>query len=70
MLENLKTTKFRNGESIPNVTDNAAWAGLTSAAWCDYDNSASNGNILAIFTTGMLLLTVEILRPPAGMFQH
>ena len=45
MLENLKTTKFRNGESIPNVTDNAAWAGLTSAAWCDYDNSASNGNI-------------------------
>ena len=45
MLENLKTTKFRNGESIPNVTDNAAWAGLTSVAWCDYDNSASNGNI-------------------------
>jgi len=24
MLENLKTTKFRNGESIPNVTDNTA----------------------------------------------
>ena len=45
MLENLKTTKFRNGESIPNVTDNAAWIGLTSAAWCDYDNSATNGNI-------------------------
>jgi|GEM_PF-6045124 len=45
MLENLKTTKFRNGESIPNVTDNTAWAGLTTAAWCDYDNSATNGNI-------------------------
>lgn len=45
MLENLKTTKFRNGESIPNVTDNTAWAGLTSAAWCDYDNSTTNGNI-------------------------
>lgn len=43
MLENLKTTKFRNGESIPNVTDNAAWAGLTSAAWCDYDNNATYG---------------------------
>ena len=45
MLENLKTTKFRNGESIPNVTDNAAWAGLTTAAWCDYDNSPANGSI-------------------------
>lgn len=44
MLENLKTTKFRNGESIPNVTDNAAWAGLTTAAWCDYENSPANGN--------------------------
>ena len=45
MLETLKTTKFRNGESIPNVTDNTAWAGLTTAAWCDYDNSPTNGSI-------------------------
>jgi len=45
MLENLKTTKFRNGESITNVTDNAAWVGLTTAAWCDYENSSVNGNI-------------------------
>ena len=43
MLENLKTTKFRNGESIPNVTDNAAWAGLTTAAWCDYENNTTYG---------------------------
>ena len=42
MLENLKTTKFRNGESIPNVTDNSAWAGLTTAAWSDYNNATSN----------------------------
>ena len=43
MLENLKTTKFRNGESIPNVTDNTAWAGLTTAAWCDYENNTTYG---------------------------
>lgn len=43
MVENLKTTKYRNGENIPNVTDNTAWARLSTGAWCDYDNSAANG---------------------------
>jgi len=43
MVENLKTTKYRTGEAIPNVTDNTAWGGLTTGAWCDYDNLAANG---------------------------
>ena len=43
MAENLKTTKYRNGEAIPNVTENAAWAALSTSAWCDYDNNAANG---------------------------
>jgi nucleoside-diphosphate-sugar epimerase len=30
MKENLKTTKYGDGTSISNVTDNAAWADLTS----------------------------------------
>jgi uncharacterized protein (TIGR02145 family) len=38
MAENLKTTKYGDGLSIANVTDNAAWAGLTSAAYCWYNN--------------------------------
>ena len=45
MAENLKTTKFRNGETIPNVTENSAWTGLITAAWCDYGNNPVNGNI-------------------------
>jgi uncharacterized protein (TIGR02145 family) len=45
---NLMTTKFNNGDSIPNVRDNTVWAGLTTAA-CSYlnndsiDNAQSNG---------------------------
>jgi uncharacterized protein (TIGR02145 family) len=43
MVENLKTTKYRNGEAIPNVTDTVAWINLkTKGAWCNYDNNPSN----------------------------
>jgi uncharacterized protein (TIGR02145 family) len=42
MAENLKVTHYRNGEAIPNVTDNDTWAGLTTGAYCEYDNDANN----------------------------
>jgi len=43
MAENLKTTKYRNGTSIPNVTTgNDAWLTLTSGAYCNYNNDANN----------------------------
>ena len=44
MAENLKTTHYRNAESIDNVTDNIAWDGLTTGAWCDFENDAANGS--------------------------
>jgi len=42
MVENLKTTKYRNGDPIPNVTDNAAWIALVSGAYCWHNNDAAN----------------------------
>lgn len=33
MAENLRTNKFCNGDSIPNVNDYSDWEGLTSGAW-------------------------------------
>ncbi|MGC1391231.1 MAG: FISUMP domain-containing protein, partial [Bacteroidales bacterium] len=42
MKENLKTTKYGDGTSIPNVTDNTTWAGLTSGAYCWYNNNATD----------------------------
>ena len=38
MAENLKVTHFRNGDAIPNVTDNNIWINLTSGALCNYSN--------------------------------
>ena len=42
MTENLKVTKYRNGDPISNVTDNTAWSKLTTGAYCDYNNDANN----------------------------
>ena len=41
MADNLKTTKYRNGDPIPNVTDNSAWAALSTPAYCWYENNNS-----------------------------
>ncbi|MDB4787492.1 fibrobacter succinogenes major paralogous domain-containing protein [Flavobacteriales bacterium] len=40
--ENLRTTVYADGTSIPEVTDDAAWTGLSTGARCDYDNDATN----------------------------
>jgi uncharacterized protein (TIGR02145 family) len=42
MVENLKTTKYRNGDGIQNVTDSIAWWNLTSGAYCIYRNDVNN----------------------------
>ena len=39
MASNLRGTKYRNGDTIPTVTDNAAWAALTTGACCSYNNN-------------------------------
>lgn len=39
MQENLKTTRYSDGESIPNVTDNTEWSNLSSPSYCWYDNN-------------------------------
>jgi len=40
MAENLKTTIYRNGNAIANVTGNNQWADLTTGAWCYYNNNS------------------------------
>ena len=39
MASNLRGTKYRNGDTIPTVTDNATWAALTTGACCSYNNN-------------------------------
>ncbi len=43
MGENLKTTKYRTGESISNISNSTSWNSASFGAWCDYDNLTDNG---------------------------
>ncbi len=38
--ENLKVSRYNNGDTIPNVTDSAQWANLTTGAYCNYSNNS------------------------------
>jgi len=38
MAENLTTIRYNDGTAIPLVTDNSAWATLTTPAYCWYNN--------------------------------
>lgn len=42
---NLNVSKYRNGDPIPQVTDPAQWATLTTGAWCYFNNDPANGAI-------------------------
>lgn len=41
LTENLKTTKYCNGDNIPNITL-SQWNNLTSGAWTYYENNSEN----------------------------
>jgi uncharacterized protein (TIGR02145 family) len=45
MPANLNVTTYRNGDNIPQVTDPAQWAALTTGAWCYYNNNPANGPV-------------------------
>ena len=46
MTENLKTTKYIDGNVIPSVTDGIEWSNKTTPAFCWYNNdSATNSKI-------------------------
>ena len=39
MAENLKVTQYRNGDPIPNLTDENDWENTEQGAYCNYDNN-------------------------------
>ena len=43
MTVNLDVVTYSNGDIIPQVTNATEWAGLSTGAWCYYNNDSSNG---------------------------
>jgi uncharacterized protein (TIGR02145 family) len=44
-VKNLDVIRYRNGDTILQITDASKWAGSTKGAWCYYDNDSANGAI-------------------------
>ncbi len=42
MVENLKATKYNDGNEIPNLSVNSAWQRSKTGAYCWYDNNENN----------------------------
>ena len=42
MAENLKVSKYSDGTTIPNITDDTQWRNNTTGAWAYYNNNAAN----------------------------
>jgi uncharacterized protein (TIGR02145 family) len=42
MAENLKVSKYNDGTTIPNITDNTQWQNNTTGAWSYYKNDVVN----------------------------
>jgi uncharacterized protein (TIGR02145 family) len=40
---NFDATTYRDGTPIPQVTNTTEWVGLTTGAWCYYNNNPANG---------------------------
>jgi uncharacterized protein (TIGR02145 family) len=45
MVDNLKVTRYSNGDEIPNLTEAGDWANTDSGAYSAYDNNPYYGNL-------------------------
>lgn len=44
MAENLKVTRFQNGEPIANIEDNDTWKNFSTSAYCNFQNKDNIDN--------------------------
>jgi uncharacterized protein (TIGR02145 family) len=63
MVENLKTTHYRNGESILNTTDNYSWIYYTYGEYCWYNNDITNKAIYGALYNGYAVTDSRNIAP-------
>jgi uncharacterized protein (TIGR02145 family) len=60
---NLNVTHYRNGDPIPEVTNPTQWVGLTTGAWCYYNNDPATGSIYGKLYNGYAVSDPRGLAP-------
>ena len=68
MVQNLKTTTYNDGTSIPLVTDSIAWFNLYTPGCCWYNNDVANKATYGALYNWYTVNTGK-LAPPAGMWR-
>lgn len=63
MVENLKTTRFRDGTALHKVTDKSEWSNLRTSGYCDYGNNQENANIYGRLYNGYAVIDSRYLAP-------
>lgn len=63
MAENLRTTKYANGDTIAHFKSNADWQNTMQGAYCDYDNKPSNSLIFGKLYNGYVALDDRKIAP-------
>ncbi|MFH1296583.1 MAG: fibrobacter succinogenes major paralogous domain-containing protein [Bacteroidota bacterium] len=63
MAENLQVTRYRNGDIIPRVTDDAEWSNLNSSAYSDYQNDTAFSRIYGRLYNGFAIRDSHHLCP-------
>jgi uncharacterized protein (TIGR02145 family) len=63
LTENLKTTKYINGDPIPLVTDNSAWTDINRGAYCWYENNINYKEVYGALYNGYAAQTNDFICP-------
>ena len=63
MIENLKTTKYSNGDAIPQIVKNKDWSSLKTGGFCFYENNAANAETFGFLYNWNAVNDVRKLAP-------
>lgn len=63
MAENLKTTHYRNGDPIPNLTNSNEWLNSVSGAYCEYNNNHEFGKVYGMLYNYYALVEERNIAP-------
>ena len=63
MVENLKTTKYRDGTSVPLVTDGTAWGALTTNGCCYYNNDVAYNSKYGLLYNWFVVNNIKKIAP-------
>ena len=64
MAENLKVTKYRNGDSIPNVLDSTQWEKLSIGSYWWYDNDMAYKTVFGALYNWFAVNDSRNIAPP------